>query len=62
MVRGAAINRRFGRRILLTETDVFYQSGVFYCKDAFEGLYTMDALMNPEALDHYADLKELREE
>ncbi|HEU4989483.1 MAG TPA: vitamin B12 dependent-methionine synthase activation domain-containing protein, partial [Gemmatimonadaceae bacterium] len=25
-----------------------YESGVFYCKDAFEGLETMDALQNPE--------------
>ncbi|TLN17208.1 methionine synthase, partial [bacterium] len=44
MIGGAAINRRFGRRILLTEGGEFYQPGVFYCKDAFEGLATMDAL------------------
>ncbi len=48
MIGGAAINRRFGRRILLTEQDEFYEAGVFYCKDAFEGLSTMDALMNAE--------------
>jgi len=47
LVGGAAINRRFGRRILLTEADAFYEAGVFYCKDAFEGLSTMDALMDP---------------
>jgi 5-methyltetrahydrofolate--homocysteine methyltransferase len=46
MIGGAAINRRFGRRILLTEQEEFYEPGVFYCKDAFEGLSTMDALMN----------------
>ncbi len=46
MIGGAAINRRFGRRILLTEKDEFYEAGVFYCKDAFEGLSTMDAVMN----------------
>jgi len=46
MIGGAAINRRFGRRILLTEADAFYEPGVFYCKDAFEGLATMDALIN----------------
>ena len=46
MIGGAAINRRFGRRILLTEADQFYEPGVFYCKDAFEGLETMEALMN----------------
>lgn len=48
MIGGAAINRRFGRRILKTEQEEFYEPGVFYCKDAFEGLATMDALMNPE--------------
>ena len=48
LVGGAAINRRFGRRINLTEAENLYESGVFYCKDAFEGLETMDSLMNPE--------------
>ena len=48
LVGGAAINRRFGWRILFTEDGSLYQPGVFYCKDAFEGLSTMDALMNPE--------------
>jgi 5-methyltetrahydrofolate--homocysteine methyltransferase len=47
MIGGAAINRRFGRRILLTESGEYYQAGVFYCKDAFEGLATMERLMNP---------------
>lgn len=47
LIGGAAINRRFGRRILLTDSDEFYAPGVFYCKDAFEGLATMDALINP---------------
>ena len=48
LIGGAAINPRFGRRILLTEKGHYYEPGVFYCKDAFEGLATMDALMNPE--------------
>jgi 5-methyltetrahydrofolate--homocysteine methyltransferase len=48
LIGGAAINPRFGKRILLTEQDHYYEPGVFYCKDAFEGLETMDALMNPE--------------
>jgi 5-methyltetrahydrofolate--homocysteine methyltransferase len=47
LIGGAAINRRFGRRILLTESDDFYAPGVYYCKDAFEGLSTMEELMNP---------------
>lgn len=46
LVGGAAINRRFGWRILFTEEDIPYEPGVFYCKDAFEGLAVMDALTN----------------
>ena len=46
LLGGAAINRRFGWRILSTEDGSFYKPGVFYCKDAFEGLATMDALMD----------------
>ncbi len=46
LVGGAAINRRFGRRILQTENGEYYPPGVFYCKDAFEGLETMDILID----------------
>jgi 5-methyltetrahydrofolate--homocysteine methyltransferase len=46
LIGGAAINRRFGRRILQTEGGEFYDPGVFYCKDAFEGLETMDQLID----------------
>ncbi len=41
LVGGAAINRNFGLRILYpggTDSDDIYEPGVFYCKDAFEGL------------------------
>ncbi len=48
LVGGAAINRRFGRRILFTEQGDLYEPGVFYCKDAFEGLEVMDQLIVPE--------------
>jgi 5-methyltetrahydrofolate--homocysteine methyltransferase len=48
LVGGAAINRRFGRRILFTEDGAAYKPGVFYCKDAFEGLETMDQLIDPK--------------
>ncbi|MDR3574857.1 MAG: methionine synthase [Anaerolineaceae bacterium] len=48
LIGGAAINKRFGKRILLTDQEEFYQAGVYYCKDAFEGLSVMDALSNPE--------------
>ena len=48
LIGGAAINRRFGRRALFVEGERAYAPGVFYCKDAFEGLATMDQLMDPE--------------
>ncbi len=48
LVGGAAINRRFGRRILFTDDGAAYDPGVFYCKDAFEGLDTMDQLIDPQ--------------
>ncbi|HEY3676007.1 MAG TPA: methionine synthase [Candidatus Tumulicola sp.] len=45
IVGGAAINRDFGRRIaLLDEGKRFFEPGLFYAKDAFEGLELMDAL------------------
>ena len=48
LIGGAAINRRFGRRALFVDGERAYESGVFYCKDAFEGLETMDVLQDPE--------------
>ncbi|HWQ84428.1 MAG TPA: methionine synthase [Anaerolineales bacterium] len=48
LVGGAAINRRFGWRILYTEDRNRYDPGVFYCKDAFEGLAVMDGLADPQ--------------
>jgi 5-methyltetrahydrofolate--homocysteine methyltransferase len=48
LIGGAAINRAFGRRILfLEEGGEPYAPGVFYCKDAFEGLEVMDQLVAP---------------
>jgi 5-methyltetrahydrofolate--homocysteine methyltransferase len=49
LIGGAAINRRFGRRALFVDGDRPYDSGVFYCKDAFEGLETMDRLQDADA-------------
>jgi 5-methyltetrahydrofolate--homocysteine methyltransferase len=46
LIGGAAINRRFGRRTMFVEGERAYSSGVFYCKDAFEGLDTVEALMD----------------
>jgi 5-methyltetrahydrofolate--homocysteine methyltransferase len=47
LVGGAAINRPFGRRINRLEDGSLYGPGVFYCKDAFEGLATADGLRDP---------------
>jgi 5-methyltetrahydrofolate--homocysteine methyltransferase len=52
LVGGAAINRDFSRRILYPggrDSDDVYAPGVFYCKDAFAGLETMDELIDAEA-------------
>src|SRR5437764_4078429 len=49
LVGGAAINRNFGRRILFprgSDSEEIYTPGVFYCKDAFEGLAVMDQLVD----------------
>jgi len=48
LIGGAAINRRFGRRALFVDGERPYGPGVYYCKDAFEGLETMDVLQDPE--------------
>ena len=52
LIGGAAINRDFGRRILYPkgkESDEVYEPGVFYCKDAFAGLATIDQLVDEDA-------------
>ncbi|MDQ2904310.1 MAG: methionine synthase [Chloroflexota bacterium] len=52
IVGGAAINRAYGRRILFVDepgsesAPVPYAPGVFYARDAFEGLEIMDRLMS----------------
>src|SRR3954454_10374638 len=51
LIGGAAINRDFGLRALYPggrESDDVYEPGVFFCKDAFEGLAKMDALVEPD--------------
>jgi 5-methyltetrahydrofolate--homocysteine methyltransferase len=58
LVGGAAINRRFGRRINQTEDGDLYRSGVFYCKDAFEGLEIMESLIDSrKRVELYQDLQ-----
>jgi len=47
-VGGAAINREFGRDITFIDERP-YAGGVLYCRDAFEGLETVDRLIDPAA-------------
>ncbi|HNP85520.1 MAG TPA: homocysteine S-methyltransferase family protein [Kouleothrix sp.] len=47
LVGGAAINKQYGQRITFVGEEEPYESGVFYCKDAFAGLETMDKLADP---------------
>jgi 5-methyltetrahydrofolate--homocysteine methyltransferase len=61
LIGGAAINRAFSYRALYPggkESDEQYGPGVFYCKDAFEGLSVMDQLIDDGA--HEALLEKLR--
>jgi len=49
MIGGAAINRKYGWRTAYVDgTDKLYEGGVFYCRDAFEGLDTMTALQDAD--------------
>ncbi|MFZ2113951.1 MAG: homocysteine S-methyltransferase family protein [Solirubrobacteraceae bacterium] len=61
LIGGAAINRAFSYRALYPggkESEEQYAPGVFYCKDAFEGLSVMDQLI--DAGTHEALLEKLR--
>ncbi|MBS2022688.1 MAG: methionine synthase [Deltaproteobacteria bacterium] len=50
LIGGAAINRKFGWRNAYVEgTDRLYEGGLYYSRDAFEGLDTINALSDPEA-------------
>src|SRR3712207_6231139 len=49
LIGGAAINNNFGLRALYAPGDEPYEGGVFYCKDAFDGLSKMDQLVDGEA-------------
>jgi 5-methyltetrahydrofolate--homocysteine methyltransferase len=46
LVGGAAINRRFGARLMHLD-DHYYPGGVIYCPDAFAGLEALDRLTDP---------------
>jgi 5-methyltetrahydrofolate--homocysteine methyltransferase len=63
LVGGAAINRKFGLRANYPggkDSDALYEPGVFYCKDAFEGLAVMDQLVDAEGREQL--VAQVREE
>src|SRR5215203_6100095 len=49
IIGGAAINRGYAQRTLFVDEETPYEPGVFYAKDAFEGLSLMDRLIDPES-------------
>ena len=54
VVGGAAINRDFSRRISYIDDERYFAPGLFYAKDAFEGLDIMDRLTSaPERRDEF---------
>jgi 5-methyltetrahydrofolate--homocysteine methyltransferase len=58
LIGGAAINRAFSYRALYPggkDSEERYEPGVFYCKDAFEGLSVMDQLVDEQARDALQD-------
>jgi 5-methyltetrahydrofolate--homocysteine methyltransferase len=69
LIGGAAINRNFSFRALYPggkESDEIYDPGVFYCKDAFEGLAVMDQIIDEPARESLrskllADARRFRE-
>jgi 5-methyltetrahydrofolate--homocysteine methyltransferase len=61
LIGGAAINRNFSYRALHPnglDDDTTYEGGVFYCKDAFEGLGVMDRMVDRD--EHPQMLEEIR--
>jgi len=56
VVGGAAINKAYAHRILFTDDarEHPYEPGVFYAKDAFEGLDLMDTLLSERRPDFVA--------
>ena len=53
LIGGAAINRRFGYRTHFLQDGNSYPGGVFYARDAFEGLEVVQALVDPARRDAF---------
>src|SRR5688572_16879846 len=63
LVGGAAINPSFVRTAAYVENGDLYGPGLFYCKDAFEGLSSVEALVDPERREDFVHARhdEIRE-
>ncbi|MDH5719267.1 MAG: methionine synthase [Spirochaetia bacterium] len=59
IIGGAAINRKFSYKISYPEESHYYNPGVFYAKDAFEGLKIANTLADDSSRDSF--LKEIKE-
>ena len=53
LVGGAAINPSFVRTAAFVDNGDLYGPGLFYCRDAFEGLSAVEALVDPERRTDY---------
>jgi 5-methyltetrahydrofolate--homocysteine methyltransferase len=53
LVGGAAINPSFVRGAAMVQEGEPYPAGMFYCKDAFEGLEVMERLQEPGAREEF---------
>ncbi len=53
IVGGAAINREYVSRISITDGESPYRNGVFYSKDAFEGLHHLNAVADKKTKAAY---------
>ena len=65
LIGGAAINPSFGRMASFVddERETLYESGVWYCKDAFDGLAAVESLVDPAkrasfVRDRHAEVRE----
>lgn len=57
VIGGAAINRKFSYQISFPE-DRYYEPGVFYAKDAFEGLSIINQLVGKDKADLLNEVKQ----
>ncbi len=62
LVGGAAVTRNFARRSALLEEGYVYPPGLFYAKDAFEGLAILDSLSSPETREKTVERYKLETE